>query len=217
MFQGLHRSNASFALFFVMIRNMTKQKDDVKKPSTSRIWLILNVLAFFTVPGFCLLSLLIIRHDVQQALIADYRSTPGPWYQCAFDFSDETGRVILMRSRLPGIAGFHAEFGLRLHIELSNGTSATISLDYTEDRESEFYFGIAELQSSQRVPLLRVESYGRTYPINMTTLRQLSFQDVVKEIDMTFLGHFEGVDSFIPNSALVSPVVDHCGIISPFQ
>lgn len=183
--------------------------------ATRRKWLILSVMVPLTVSALYILAIFMIGQDVQQgSFIDNFNSTGGTWHECAFEFSDNSGRIILMRRRLPGLVGWHAEFGLQMRIELPDGAMVAIPLGYTENKRTEFYSTTGVLEDDTRVPMLRIESYGSTYRIDMMNLETLSFEEVTDETDTTFLGHFDGINIFIPDDPSVIAVVDHCNTAS---
>jgi hypothetical protein len=188
-----------------------KVKEKLPPP---RFWFILNVIAFLAVPAFCVLTLFWVRQDVRTSRIDDYNSTPGPWYECSFAFTDGSSQVTLMRRRLPGIAGFHAEHELRMLLQTVDNRFTIIRWGYTESSNTDVYASTALLQDNRRVPVLRVESYGSTYHFDMESMRELSFRDVTDEFNGVYLGHFDGVDEFVTSHPSVTTLSNQCGIPS---
>ena len=190
---------------------MAKQTVKEKLPP-SRFWFILNVIAFFAVPAFCVLTLLWVRHDVRTTFNDNYNSTPGSWYECSFAFADGSGQITLMRRRLTGI--IHAEYEFRMSLQAEDDTFTIIPWGYTETSNTDIYTSTALLQNNRRVRLLRVESYSSTYRFDMESKRELSFRDVTDEVDAVYLGHFDGVDEFVPSHPSVTTLSNQCGIPS---
>ncbi|MCB9450414.1 MAG: hypothetical protein H6672_03190 [Anaerolineaceae bacterium] len=182
-----------------------------KKFPPSRFWLILSVITLLAIPALCILALFSGGQDLSIGFLDDYRSTPGPWRECSFAFAEGSGQVTLMRRRMPGLVGFHAEFELQMFLHTIDGTFTVIPWGYTEDSTTDVYAGTALLKDNRRVPVLQVKSYGQTYRFDMEAMRVLSFSDAIDEFDMVYLGHFNEINEFIPLDSSVIPLPDQCG------
>ena len=194
---------------------MAKRKNGKSKNHSSKIWLGLRIFAFVFFPLLCISLCLLAYYEVQQITLFEFNSTPGPWYKCSFIFADDSTKVTLMRRRLPGIVGFHAEFGLHMRIEKPENDVKSFSLVYTESSITDFYLTEAILKDNQSISMMLIETYGSIYRINMNTVEEISFTEVIEEGERLYLGHFNGVSEFIPSTSSVIALDKECDILSP--
>jgi len=198
---------------------MPKQKNKPKASSGTRrklIYLFTGMgIGVLIIGALVMMVITSLRFSFDQMIVDSYNSTPGPWYECTFEFREESIQVTLKRRLLPGI--FHSDYGIQVRLQRDNQEPKTILLVYTEQANTQFYQTSVVLKDGTQVAVFRIESWSGHHYVDRTDFSEISPLDIEDEAENIYLGYFDEVEEFVSEDTTIANQIGECDVLSDGQ
>lgn len=136
-----------------------------------------------------------------------------PWVECGFDLPDGKGRVVLLRHNAHP---FLAEYNRKIRLEITDRTPVTLGLPMNVGGSTmiNVYLGSAQLSGKMEVSVMRLDDHWGTYIIDVDNLRLLDGESILRLLEGTYLGRWDGRKGplrFVPADEGVEEAIDKVG------